>query len=57
MPSDTRKTFGSSDTEVVGRNNITFKDLVLRNEHEVIKVDGKIFIQLKKTTRISKVCF
>ena len=43
VPSDTRKTFGSSDVEVVGRNNITFKDLVLRNEHEVLKIDSKNF--------------
>ena len=43
VPSDTRKTFGSSDVEVVGRNNITFKDLVLRNEHEILKIDSTNF--------------
>ena len=43
VPSDTRKTFGSSDTDVVGRNNLTFNDLVLKNEHEIIKVDDKTF--------------
>ena len=43
VPSDTRKTFGLSDVEVVGRNNITFKDLVLRNEHEVLKIDSTNF--------------
>ena len=43
VPSDARKTYGSSDIEVTGRNNITFKDLILRNEHEIIKIDDKNF--------------
>ena len=43
VPSDTRKTFGSSDTEVTGRNNITFNDIVLRNEHSVSVKDDKTF--------------
>ena len=43
VPSDTRKTFGSSDTEVTGRNNITFNDIVLRNEHSVTIKDDKTF--------------
>ena len=43
VPSDTRKTFGSSDTDVTGRNNITFKDIVLRNEHSISVKDDKTF--------------
>ena len=43
VPSDTRKTFGSSDTEVTGRNNITFKDLIIRNQHSVLKIDDRNF--------------
>ena len=43
VPSDTRKTYGSSDTEVTGRTNITFNDIVLRNEHRVLVKDDKTF--------------
>ena len=43
VPSDTRKTFGSSDTEVTGRNNITFRDIILKNEHSVLIKDDKTF--------------
>ena len=43
MPSDTRKTFGSSDVEVTGRNNITFKDLIIRNQHSILKIDDRNF--------------
>ena len=43
VPSDTRKTYGSSDTEVIGRNNITFNDIVLRNEHRVLIKDDTTF--------------
>ena len=43
VPSDTRKTFGSSDVEVTGRNNITFRDIILRNEHSVLIKDDKTF--------------
>jgi len=43
VPSDSRKTFGSSDTEVTGRNNITFKNVVLKTDHEIIKTDDKNF--------------
>ena len=43
MPSDTRKTFGSSDVEVTGRNNITFRDIILKNEHNVLIKDDKTF--------------
>ena len=32
VPSDSRKTFGSSDTEVTGRNNITFKNVLLKTD-------------------------
>ena len=39
----TRKTFGSSDIEVTGRNNITFKDLIIRNQHSVLKIDDRNF--------------
>ena len=59
VPSDTRKTFGSSDTDVTGRNNITFNNTVIRNEHVIIKTDDTNFsFNLKeKTIRISKICF
>ena len=43
VPSDARKTFGSSDTEVTGRNNITFNNIVIRNEHSIIKTDDTNF--------------
>ena len=43
VPSDTRKTFGSSDIEVTGRNNITFRDIILKNEHSVLIKDDKTF--------------
>ena len=43
VPSDTRKTFGSSDIEVTGRNNITFRDIILKNEHNVLIKDDKTF--------------
>ena len=43
VPSDTRKTYGSSDTDVTGRNNITFSDIVLRNEHSVLIKDDTTF--------------
>ena len=43
VPSDSRKTFGSSDTEVTGRNNITFKNVVLKTDHEIITTDDKTF--------------
>ena len=43
VPSDTRKTFGSSDTEVNGRNNITFKPVVLATDHSIIKKDDTTF--------------
>ena len=43
VPSDTRKTFGSSDVEVTGRNNITFRDIILKNEHSVLIKDDKTF--------------
>ena len=43
VPSDARKTYGSSDTEVTGRNNITFNNIVIRNEHSIIKIDDTNF--------------
>ncbi len=43
VPSDARKTYGSSDTDVTGRNNITFRNIVLKNEHKVIRSDDKNF--------------
>ena len=43
VPSDARKTYGTSDTEVTGRNNITFKNVVLKTDHEVIRKDDTTF--------------
>ena len=37
VPSDARKTYGTSDVEVTGRNNITFKNIVIKNEHKAIR--------------------
>ena len=37
VPSDARKTYGSSDVDVTGRNNITFKAIVIKNEHKAIR--------------------
>ena len=43
VPSDSRKTYGSSDTDVTGRNNITFRNIVIKNEHKVIRSDDTTF--------------
>ncbi len=43
VPSDNRKLYGSSDTDVTGRNNITFKNTVLKTEHSIIEKDDKTF--------------
>ena len=43
VPSDSRKTYGTSDTEVTGRNNITFKNVVLKTDHEIIRKDDTTF--------------
>ena len=43
VPSDARKTYGSSDTDVTGRNNITFKNVVLKTDHEIIRKDDTTF--------------
>ena len=43
VPSDSRKLYGSSDTEVTGRNNITFKNVVLKTNHEIIRTDDTNF--------------
>ena len=43
VPSDARKTYGTSDTEVTGRNNITFKNVVLKTDHEIIRKDDTTF--------------
>ena len=43
VPSDNRKLYGTSDTEVVGRNNITFKNVVLKTDHAIINKDDTTF--------------
>ncbi len=43
VPSDARKLYGTSDAEVTGRNNITFKDVVLKTDHSIIKSSDTSF--------------
>ena len=43
VPSDARKTYGSSDTDVTGRNNITFRNIVIKNKHKVIRSNDTDF--------------
>ncbi len=43
VPSDDRKLYGTSDTDVVGRNNITFKNVIIKSDHKVIRSDDKNF--------------
>tara|TARA_Y100000813_G_scaffold188315_1_gene162458 strand:+ start:760 stop:9762 length:9003 start_codon:yes stop_codon:yes gene_type:complete len=43
VPSDARKLYGTSDEEVTGRNNITFKNVVLKTDHSIIKSSDTSF--------------
>ena len=43
VPSDARKLYGTSDQEVTGRNNITFKNVVLKTDHSIIKSSDTSF--------------
>ncbi len=43
VPSDNRKLYGISDTEVTGRNNITFDKIVIKAEHSILRKSDKEF--------------
>ncbi len=43
VPSDARKLYGISDTEVTGRNNVTFNKIVIKAEHSVLWNGSKEF--------------
>ena len=43
VPSDTRKLYNISDKEVIGRNNITFNEIVIRKQHTILRAGDKEF--------------
>ena len=42
VPADQRKRFGSSDSEVTGRNSITLNNIVVDDKHSIIRIKKTI---------------